>query len=62
MHKYTKQEAIEVLRVGEAKMDKATTKEEALEILKEIGTEVAYTPAFRCLVMGHKPEDSFKWN
>ena len=62
MHQYTKDESIEVLRVGKAKMDKAVTKDEALAVLKEIGKEVAYTPAFRCLVMGHKPEDSIKWN
>lgn len=62
MKQYTKQESVEVLRVGKAKMDKATTKEEALAVLKEIGKEVAYTPTFRCLVMGHKPEDSIRWN
>jgi hypothetical protein len=61
MANYTKEEAIEVLRVAKAKMDKATTKEEALAILKETGEEVSYTPTFRCLVMGHAPEDSIKW-
>jgi hypothetical protein len=58
---YTKEEAIAVLEVAEAKMKMATTKEEALAILKETGTEVGYTPAYRCLVMGKRPAESIHW-
>jgi hypothetical protein len=61
MQKYSKEEAVEVLRVGQAKMAKATTKEEVVEILKEVGPEVAYTPTFRCLVMGQTPEEAIRW-
>ncbi len=61
MEKYTKQEAVEVLKVGKASLDAATTKEEALNILKEVGKEVSYTPTFRCLVMGQTPEESIRW-
>jgi len=59
--KYTKEEAVQILEVGKAKMDAAQTKDEVLVILKEVGAEVAYTPTFRCLVMGQKPEESIKW-
>ena len=61
MQKYTKGEAVQILEVGQAKMEAAQTKDEALEILKEVGGEVAYTPTFRCLVMGKKPEESIRW-
>lgn len=61
MEKYTKEEAVQVLAVAKAKMDAATTKDEALEILREAGKEVAYKPAFRCLVMGQTPNESIKW-
>jgi hypothetical protein len=62
MSRYSKEEAVEVLNVSKAKLEKATTRDEALEILKEAGKEVSYTPAFRCLVMGQTPEESIKWN
>lgn len=58
---YSKQEAIEVLTVSKAKMDKATTRDEALAILKEAGEEVAFKPAFRCLVMGEAPDKAIRW-
>lgn len=58
---YSKKEAVEILQVGKAKMDAAQTKDEALAVLKEVGGEVAYSPTFRCLVMGHEPEESIKW-
>jgi hypothetical protein len=61
MGQYTKQEGIEILQVAKAKMDAATTKEEALTVLRETGAEVAYSPAFRCLVMGVEPEKSIGW-
>ena len=62
MAQYTKEEAVKVLEVSQAKMAEAKTRDEALEILREAGKEVAYTPAFRCLVMGKTPEESIKWN
>lgn len=58
---YTKEEAVPILRVGKAKMDEAQTRDETLEILKEVGGEVGYAPTFRCLVMGVSPEESIKW-
>ena len=62
MSQYTKQEAIKVLEVGQAKMEVAKTKEEALAVLKEVGQEVSYAPTFRCLVMGKAPEESIRWS
>jgi len=61
MERYTKDEAVKVLEVCKAKMDEAKTRDEAVEILKEAGKEVGYTPAFRCLVMGKTPEESIRW-
>lgn len=61
MANYTKTEAIQILEVAKAKMDEASTKDEALDILREAGQEVAYTPAFRCLVMGVPPDKSVRW-
>jgi len=61
MKPYTKEEAVKVLEVSQAKMAEAKTRDEALEILREAGKEVGYTPAFRCLVMGQTPEASIKW-
>ena len=61
MEKYSKAEAIKVLEVGQAKMAEAKTKEETLEILKEVGKEISYTPTFRCLVMGQTAEASIRW-
>lgn len=61
MGNYNKTEAVEILQVAKAKMDAATTKEEALAVLKEAGHEVSYTPTFRCLVMGVAPEQSIGW-
>ena len=61
MEKYTKAEAVKVLEVSKAKMAEAKTRDEALEILREAGKEVGYTPAFRCLVIGKTPEESIKW-
>ena len=61
MKRYTREEAIQVLVVAKAKMDAAQTKDETLAVLREAGGEVAYTPAFRCLVMGQEPKESFRW-
>jgi len=61
MKRYTKAEAVPILEVSKAKMDEAKTRDEALEILKEAGNEVGYTPAFRCLVMGQTPDQSIRW-
>lgn len=62
MGRYSKKEAVEVLEVAKAKMEAATTRDETLDILKEAGKEVSYTPAFRCLVMGQTPDEAIKWN
>ena len=58
---YTKQQAIEILGVARAKMDAITTKDEAIALILATGNEVGYTPAFRCLVAGKKPEESVRW-
>ncbi|MGD0794294.1 MAG: hypothetical protein ABR958_01695 [Dehalococcoidales bacterium] len=61
MAQYTKQEAVEVLKVGKASMEVAKTKDEAIAILTEVGKEVGYKPTFRCLVLGQNPEQAITW-
>ena len=61
MGKLTKEEGIAILREAKSKLDKATTKDEALGILKEAGGQVGYKPAFRALIAGVEPENSIKW-
>ncbi len=61
MAQYTKEEAIKVLEVSQAKMVEAKTKDETLAVLKEAGDEVGYKVAFRCLVAGLSPDKAIKW-
>lgn len=56
-----RENAIFALTNAKAKLDVATTRDEALAILKEAGKAAAYSPAFRCLIMGMSPEDSIRW-
>lgn len=57
----TKEEAVKILAEARDKMDKAKTKEETLAVLKDAGSKVGYTPAFRCLVAGLEPDKSIRW-
>jgi len=63
MEHMTREEAIQYLTMQRDFFEMAATPETklALEILKEAGKQVGYTPAFRCLVMGLDPEESIRW-
>ena len=61
MGKLTKDEAVGILREAKGKLEKASTKEETLDILKDAGGAVGYKPAFRALIAGVEPEKSVKW-
>jgi len=61
MSKLTKEDAIGILREAKGKLEKASTKDETLAVLKDAGGAVGYKPAFRCLIAGIEPEKSIKW-
>lgn len=61
MGNMTREQGIQVLKDAQKKLAKATTKDETLAVLKEAGSAVGYTPAFRCLVAGKDPDQSIKW-
>ena len=61
MKKRTREEAIQYLETARKQLDKAKTKDEVLAVLSAAGDEVAYTPAFRCLVKGQEPAQSIRW-
>jgi hypothetical protein len=60
----TKEEAINILTKERDNMIDNGAQMSALEFqanLRRIGTQIGYTPAFRCLVMGLEPEASVRW-
>lgn len=59
--KLTKEDGIKVLEEAQNSLAKASSKEETLAVLKEAGSKVGYSPAFRCLVAGNEPAKSIKW-
>lgn len=56
-----REEAIAILRRSQQFLQGDMTWADAKEELKAVGSQVGYTPAFRCLVMGQAPEDSVRW-
>lgn len=59
--KLTRTEAIAKLHRFVFDLEQVTDKYQALQVVREAGVAVGYTPAFRCLVMGQRPEDSVRW-
>ncbi len=64
--KLSREEAVQFLTMKRDQLDEVTNNsggspDEVMVILRETGTKVGYTPAFRCLVMGLEPEQSIRW-
>lgn len=59
--KITKAEGVEILKDAQKKLQKATTKDETLAVLKDAGSKVGYAPAMRCLVANVEPDNAIKW-
>jgi len=56
-----KQDAVYILAEAKEQMEKASTKEEALDVLRRAGSTVGYAPAFRALVAGVEPDKAVRW-
>ena len=56
-----KQDAVYTLVEAKEQMEKASTKEEALDVLRSAGNVVGYAPAFRALVTGVEPDKAVRW-
>ncbi len=61
MSQITREEGIETLTKAQKELAAATTKDEALAVLRGAGALVGYAPTFRCLVSGKEPEQSIRW-
>ncbi len=62
MSKITREEGVAALAQAQKDLADSSTKEETLAVLKEVGKQVGYAPAFRCLVSGTEPEQSIRWS